>query len=184
MKLLIGMMLGLATGVAGAQTVSPSPGVPSKGKTHHAISHSVVRTCTLDAEGKENCSQAEGDEVALKNGPLVALEAFGKAMRASDKVAASAVLADDLSVYESGQAEDKKHYLEGHFAMDGKFLKGAKTLDRKRQVKVINDGAVILTADVFETNGVRYRMTETALLKRVGNDWKIHHLHWSSGKVK
>ncbi len=118
-----------------------------------------------------------------------ALDRFHRAVVSADRALAESVLAADVQIFESGFVErSRDEYLSHHFEADAGF---AKAVTRKVTAhRVESAGNMALVMDETETSGsydgqpIRLIGTETAVLKRDGDHWKIVHLHWSSRKPK
>jgi ketosteroid isomerase-like protein len=119
-------------------------------------------------------------------GAPVAVDAFHAALKAGDRAAALALLADDVLIFESGHAEQsKEEYIAGHVDADMEFEAATKSTISQRRVMEIDDVAWVAseghTTGKFRGKDVNSMSTETMVLRRFGNDWKIVHIHWSSG---
>ena len=120
--------------------------------------------------------------------PLQALTGFYNALARGDVTAASAALADDVIIYESGYVErSKKEYVGHHLVEDIDF---AKTTTRKllhQSEKITTDLAIIEseteTTGMFQGKSVHLYGTETVVLSRVDGRWRMHHIHWSSRRA-
>ena len=120
---------------------------------------------------------AEGNVVAV-------VDAYHAALVAGDSTAALALLADDVSILESGGLEDKDHYRSEHLAGDMRF---AAAVPRERgEIEVIVVGDV---AWAWSTNRAQGRIgereidslgAELMVLSRAGASWVIRAIHWSA----
>lgn len=116
--------------------------------------------------------------------PLEAVQRFHTALKASDPETAILQLAPDLVVFETGFAEaHPRAYADRNLAMDIGF---AVVTDRRilEQVeRVEGDMAWVMTrAEVINRPGadpIALRQTETMILRRYRDGWKIAHIHWS-----
>lgn len=121
--------------------------------------------------------------------PTGAVEGLHRAIATADRAVAAAVLAADVQIFESGAVErSRDEYLAHHFEADAKF---AKTVTRKvtrHSEQVTGDVALVLaeteTVGTYDGRPVALVGTETAVLRRDGNAWRIVHLHWSSRRPK
>lgn len=122
-------------------------------------------------------------------GPREAVDAFHAALTNGDKAAAIDLLSADVLIFESGfversRAEYASHHLDGDIAF-------SKTASRKvlRQGER-TEGKTAIVWQETETIGsskgkeVHVLGTETAVLEKSGDKWKIVHVHWSSRKAK
>lgn len=122
---------------------------------------------------------------ATTSAPEAVVDAFHAALRRGDTNAAALLLADNASVFESGEVErSKAEYAAHHLAADAEFSKAVRSAVTRRTAKV--DGALAWVASEGRTTGtfngkaLDRTTTETMVLKRGGSGWKIVHIHWSS----
>lgn len=127
--------------------------------------------------------------LALAKEPKDTLAAFHAALKDGDQAKASEFLAPDVTIYESGFAENSRaEYAGHHLPEDIKFSKIA-TRKLLRQTER-SDGNLAVIWEETETSAelkgkqVRYFGTETTLLQKIGENWHILHMHWSSRKAK
>ena len=116
---------------------------------------------------------------------IAVVEAFSAALKAGDIERAAGYLAPQLLVLESGGAEHSRaEYLAEHAGADAEFLNGAKLLPKNQTAYASGDLAWVGTESTieFERNGAPQQLlsTETMVLKRGPDGWKIMHIHWSS----
>jgi len=113
------------------------------------------------------------------------VDAFHAALRRGDPSAAAALLADDALVFEEGGVErSKAEYVGQHLPADAAFSQVVSSTVTRRSGG--SDGALAWIASegrmagTYKGKAVDRVTTETMLLRRVGRDWKIIHVHWSS----
>ena len=111
--------------------------------------------------------------------------AFSSALQAGDLKRAGTWLADDVLILESGGAEHSKaEYMGGHATHDAEFLKGAHVQLKQRTAKVAGELAWVGSESELHTSKdgkpVTTLSTETMVLKRGKDGWRIVHIHWSS----
>jgi ketosteroid isomerase-like protein len=118
-----------------------------------------------------------------------ALTAFHAALGAGDKDTALALMAPDVTIYESGYVErSRADYASHHLADDIAFAKTAKRKVLSHSARV--DGKLAIVLDETETTGnshgkaVHAFGTETTILERIDAHWLITHVHWSSRRAK
>ena len=124
---------------------------------------------------------------ALSASAAATVDAFHAALRRGDTAAASALLTDDVLVFEEGRAErSKAEYALRHLAADAAFSQAVRGTVTRRRGHAAGDFAWISTEG--RTKG-SYRGTdvnrvtdETMVLRRVDGAWKIVHIHWSSAQ--
>lgn len=118
-----------------------------------------------------------------------AVDAFHAALRRGDPDAAAKLMADDAVIFESGEVErTKAEYVAHHLPADAAFEKTTTSMVTNRAGG--SDGSLAWVATEGRLTGtskgkVRDRLTtETMLLRRTDDGWKITHVHWSSGAAK
>ncbi len=121
--------------------------------------------------------------------PQESLDAFHAALTAGDKAKATAQMAPEVAIYESGYVErSRAEYESHHLAGDIEFAKTAKRKVLKQTERL--HGPVAIIWQETETTGTSRGKaahvygTETAVLEKKGDDWLIVHVHWSSRKAK
>lgn len=124
--------------------------------------------------------KAQADREAV----VAVIDAFHAALASGDSTAALALLADDVTILESGGVETKAQYRSGHLRGDMAF---ARAVPRERgpiQIRVVDD-----VAWAWSTSTTRGRKgerdidaqgAELMVLQRMGDDWRIKAIHWSS----
>jgi ketosteroid isomerase-like protein len=113
------------------------------------------------------------------------VDAFHAALRRGDTSAAGALLTDDALIFEAGGAErSKAEYAAHHLPADAEFSKAVSSVVTRRTGGT--SGAVAWIASEGRTTGtfggkeVDSLTAETMLLHRLGREWRIVHIHWSS----
>lgn len=110
---------------------------------------------------------------------------FSAALQAGDLQRAGALLTDDVLILESGGAErSREEYLSGHATHDAAFLKGAHVQVKQRTANAVGDLAWVATEGELHASKKGKPLTllssETMVLKRTAQGWRIAHIHWSS----
>jgi ketosteroid isomerase-like protein len=121
--------------------------------------------------------------------PAAVVDAFHAALGRGDTRAAAALLADDALIFESGGVErTKAEYVAHHLPADAAFSKVVSLVITRRAGN--SNGALAWVASEGRTTGT-YKgraldlvTTETMILRRTGKNWKIVHIHWSSGTAR
>lgn len=122
--------------------------------------------------------------------PAIALiEEFSSALRTGALDRVGELLADDVLILESGGAErSREEYLASHAGHDAAFLKDAKVSIAHRTARVAGDLAWVGTESEITTTSkgkpVRLASSETMVLRRGPEGWRIEHIHWSSRPLK
>jgi ketosteroid isomerase-like protein len=121
--------------------------------------------------------------------PAGVVDLFHAALARGDTAAALALLADDAVIYESGGVErGKAEYASHHLEADAAFSKAVPSQVTRRFGAAAGSVAWILTegrtTGTLREKPVDRLTTETAVLRRVGESWRITHFHWSSAAAK
>ncbi len=121
-----------------------------------------------------------------KTQPVVAVvDAFSSAIKSGDLARAGDLLSPDALILESGNAErSREAYPAGHAAHDAEFLKNADSVMTQRTAQLAGNMAWVGTQSELHAtdNGkaVVLLATETMVLQRMQDGWRIVHIHWSS----
>jgi ketosteroid isomerase-like protein len=115
----------------------------------------------------------------------VVLDHFSAALKKGDMDTVKAILDPGVLILESGYAErSRDEYLGHHAASDAEFLGPAEIVVIRRSARRSGDLAWVGTESEIRTRKddkpLTLISTETVVLKRVGEDWHIVHIHWSS----
>lgn len=119
--------------------------------------------------------------------PVIATaERFAAALKAADFTTLSTLLDERVLILESGGAERSRAEYFGHHAIaDAAFLGGATVKVGERQGDVQGDTAWLATeSEITPAAGKPVLSTETLVFRRIGGDWRIVHVHWSSRPKK
>lgn len=122
---------------------------------------------------------------AAQGGPAETVAAFHAALSAGDSAAAVALLASDVSIFESGRAEmSAAEYAGHHLPGDMAFAAAVTRTVEDQQVGQAGDVAWVTTRSrttgTYRDRAVDSRGTETMILRRTAAGWRIAHVHWSS----
>lgn len=121
-----------------------------------------------------------GDEAAVR----AAMTGFKDALRAGDGERAVDHLHPDVQVFEGGHAETLEEYRSGHLAADMRFLAAVDTETTWEAVEIEGDLALYMsryhTTGTFRDREIDAHGTETMVLRRTADGWRIRHIHWSS----
>jgi ketosteroid isomerase-like protein len=161
----------LALSVAGAAVAQTPPATP----TDHAHPTSAA-TPALDVPDAARA-------------PVEVVEAFSKALAAADFATVERLLDPDVLILESGGAErSRDEYLGHHAKSDAKFLAGARSTPQRRRARIDGDLAWVGSEGELHATSkgkpVALRNTETMVLRRTADGWRIVHVHWSSRPKK
>ena len=114
------------------------------------------------------------------------VDAFHSALAQGNTKAAAVLLADDALIFESGGVErTKAEYAAHHLPADAEFSKAVSSASTRRSAHATNGIAWIATEGrtkgTYKGKAIDRLTTETMVLRQTGMDWKIVHIHWSSG---
>jgi mono/diheme cytochrome c family protein len=141
---------------------------------HAAHSHDTSKaTASLPADAKE---------------PAALVDRFQKLLAQGKTREASELLDSNVLIFEGGGAErSREEYASHHLKSDADFLKTANVAVGNRSGFVAGDIAWIATESELKTQGAKpmnLLSTETMVLKRAAQGWRITHIHWSSKPKK
>ena len=130
-------------------------------------------------------SQAAGSVTAEATDAATAVDAFHAALKAGDTAGALTFLAPDVMIFEEGGAErSRDEYASHHLGADAAFAAASEATVARRSGWADGDIAWITsegrTTGQFNGRAVDRLTTETMVLKRHADGWRIHHIHWSS----
>ena len=116
---------------------------------------------------------------------VVVVEAFSTAIKGVRIDEASTLLDPTVLVLESGSSErSRDQYLAEHAQADADYMKDSRQTLRYRQARVVGDIAWVGTESTVshEKAGktASSLSTETMVLRKTAQGWKIVHIHWSS----
>jgi len=116
---------------------------------------------------------------------VAVVEAFSAAIKAGRIDEASALLDPNVLVLESGGSErNRDHYLAEHAQADADYMKDARQSLRYRQARSVGEIAWVGSESVVSRDEAgkpaSSLSTETMLLRKSAQGWKIVHIHWSS----
>jgi ketosteroid isomerase-like protein len=153
-----------------AQTAAPE--VP------HAHAHA---THAMNAPALDIPANAEA-AVAVVDG-------FSKALASTDFKTVEAALDPAVIILESGGAErSREEYLGHHAIADAAFLGGAHVALQQRTARVNGDTAWVASESELHATEDGKPMTllstETMVLHKTADGWRIVHIHWSSRPKK
>ena len=117
------------------------------------------------------------------------VDRFHTALSRGDTASAASLLAEDALIFEAGGVErGKAEYASHHLAADAAFAKAVPTARNRRSGHAIGTMAWIATegrtSGTYNGKPVDRVTAETMVLQKVGRNWKIVHIHWSSAAPK
>jgi ketosteroid isomerase-like protein len=119
------------------------------------------------------------------SGAVAVVDMFHAALGRGDTAGALRLLSDDALIYEGGAVErSKAEYASHHLGADAAFSKEVKSTLTRRVGRAAGQFAWIASEGrnegTFRGRAIRANTTETMVLRRTGNSWRIVHIHWSS----
>ena len=115
---------------------------------------------------------------------VAVLQRFHDALEKGDSTTALSLLTADVTILESGGIETLAEYRSHHLAADIEFAKAVPSKRTVVSVSVVGGAAWVSSTSITQgqNNGraVNSAGTELIVLKKVGADWKISAIHWSS----
>ena len=128
---------------------------------------------------------AAGSVAAEATDAANAVDAFHAALKASDTARALTFLAADVMIFEEGGAErSRDEYASHHLGSDAAFAAASEATVTRRSGWADGNVAWITSEDrttgQFNGRAIDRLTTETMVLKRHADGWRIHHIHWSS----
>lgn len=117
------------------------------------------------------------------------VDAFHAALEHGDTAGALALLADDVLIFESGEAErSKAEYAQHHLAADAAFSAAVPATRSRRMGRAGGDSAWVAsesrTTGQFNGRSIDSLSVETMVLRHEADGWRITHIHWSSHAVR
>ncbi len=141
-----------------------------------AVAHPEAKQATI----------AQAGALAPSARPAAAVvDAFHAALRRGDTKAALSHLAGNALIYEAGGVErGRQEYASHHLGADSAFSQAVPGKVTRRAGEAVGNVAWIATegrtTGTYKDKAVDRVTTETMVLRRHGNAWKIVHIHWSS----
>jgi len=142
----------------------------------------LILSAAVLAHGKEPHAVTPPQVVSA---PAAVVDAFAAALVKGDEVAAKALLAPDVLIYESGgQESSREEYASHHLKEDVAFLAGSKHEMLSRAEGGDDQHAWVSTRSRItarhKDKDVAILSTESMMLKNTSEGWRIVHIHWSS----
>lgn len=143
------------------------------------------------AAAHEPTTASSGKPVAVEDvAPAAAdavkvVDAFSAAIKAVKIDEATKLLDPQVLILESGSSErSRDEYLREHAIADAAFMQNAQQQLRYRKARVAGDlawvGSESLLQATKDGQPLLLLSTETMVLRRTAQGWKIVHIHWSS----
>jgi len=112
------------------------------------------------------------------------VDSYHRSLASGDSTTALSLLAEDVTILESGGVENKEHYRSGHLSGD---MRVAQAVPRERgdiQVTLMSDVAWAWSTSVTQgrmgDRDINSQGAELMVLARADGKWLIEAIHWSS----
>jgi ketosteroid isomerase-like protein/mono/diheme cytochrome c family protein len=143
-------------------------------------SHHAVHNGATSAAGTLPASAAE---------PVAVVDEFFRALASGDTAGVTRILDPAVLIYESGGAErSREEYSSHHLGSDVAFLKTARHRLLSRTGDTLGDLAWVASESQLSSSSkgkpVSLVSTETIVLRKTSEGWRIVHIHWSSRRIK
>ena len=146
----------------------------------------VCGLLTAGVASTANAQTSAGSSTPTVSTPATVVGQFHAALAAGDSIAAARLLDTGVVVLESGDLETRAAYLRDHLSADIKFARSAKSVRQVKRVEQHEGTAWVVSTSratgKFEGRAVDSDGAELIVLRRVGQDWRIVAIHWSSHK--
>ena len=123
---------------------------------------------------------AQSDQAAV----IAVVDAYHSSLAAGDSTTALSLLAEDVTILESGGIENKEHYRSGHLSGDMRFAQAVPRERGEVTVRLLGDVAWAWSTSVTEgrmgEREINSQSAELMVLARVDGAWLIKAIHWSS----
>lgn len=138
-----------------------------------AVLLSLATLATVPARGQEDVT------------PEDTVDAFHRTLAEGGREAALSHLAPGVVIFEGGGAEmSRDEYARHHLESDMKFSAAVQTEITARETRTEGATAWVMTRSrtrgTFDGRDIDLTGTETMVLLRSDDGWKIVHVHWSS----
>ena len=149
---------------------------------HSKLNPALDVSAHTNAPDQNNIPENAQDAVAT-------VERFSRAIADARFDKAAEELDANVLILESGGAEHSAaEYFSEHAKADANFLKTVHTELKRRTAQADGDMAWVGSESELhlqkDGKSITILSTETIVLKRSGNTWKIVHIHWSSHTKK
>jgi len=150
--------------------VKPTEKAPTKPHDHSAHNHEKMSAPAQLPPGALNAAET--------------VDSFQKRLAQGDVNGAAQLLDSSVLIYEGGEAENSRaEYASHHLKSDAAFLKNAEVRQLSRTGNAVGDLAWVATQSELKTSGAKpvdLINTETMILRRGPEGWRVAHVHWSS----
>lgn len=117
-------------------------------------------------------------------GPAETVDAFHFALKAGNRQMALELLTADFLMFEQGKVErTRTEYARRHLGEDIAFAGITNRVVLRRTTKLLGNAAWVMSINrnrgKINNRPVDFVTTETVVLNKIGNKWRIVHIHWS-----
>lgn len=127
---------------------------------------------------------AQATDTARNAEVIAVVEGFHSALESGDSTAALQYLHREVVIYEAGYAETLAQYRSGHLRGDIAFASATNREVTHAAIELWGDQALYIsvsrTTGQYRGRDIDSRGTETIVLVRTPDGWRIRHIHWSS----
>ena len=126
-----------------------------------------------------------GERVHVDSSAVVAtVERLHALLEQGDSAAVLELLSPDIAVLESGGYENLSEFRAHHLPADIEFARAVTSTRTLRSVRVVGDAAWVASTSIaqgqFRGRTINSSGAELIVLRRMGTQWKIVAIHWSS----
>ena len=129
-------------------------------------------------------AQRDGHNPRDSADAVAVIHRFHSALEKGDSTAALSLLLPDVTILESGGVETLTEYRSRHLGADMAFSKAVPAKRTVVSVTVLGGAAWVASTSISQGENagrpVNSAGAELIVLKKVGADWKISAIHWSS----
>jgi ketosteroid isomerase-like protein len=144
----------------------------------------VSRVVAQQPHDASHQARPENHHPSDSSDAVAVLHRFHDALEKGDSATALSLLTSDVTILESGGIETLAEYRSHHLAADIAFAKAVPSKRTVVSVSVAGSAAWVASTSITqgESGGrpVNSAGAELVVLKKVGADWKISAIHWSS----
>ena len=158
---------------------------------HHDATAEPENDQDDEAEEHQHDHASKAGPTALPAGmddAVAVVDRFQQLLAKGNTEAAAELLDPTVLIFESGNAErSRAEYASHHLLEDAAFMKTVTQTQLARTGQVSDDLALVATESSLKSAGTRaidLVTTETMVLKRTPEGWRVVHVHWSSRKAQ
>lgn len=153
-----------------------------------AFAHGEKKHDTAQMTPGRDTTKAELIVAPAAADAVAAVDRFSAALGTGALETAAVELDPGVLILESGGVErSRDEYLAGHAKSDAAFLKAAHVTLKRRTAQTAGDLAWVASeSEIHAMKGNDMLMiasTETMVVRRTDQGWKIVHIHWSSRRA-